>query len=447
MPVIRKSGIGSTSQLHLFLFSQTWVPTEGPAAWRMDRFSRQWRRNDHIISVFSPGRSSGRATKRSFIGSLGAGIRGGIQERTPTAIKHSILGKMVSQGSETLSALVVATGRGLILQRPDVVMATVPAIPSAFSAYVISRIFRVPLVIDLRDAWPDLISYVNVWDEASRDSTGSSPYLQLVKVCGHIGAYMLTKVLRRANLIVTTAETFKDALEQRGYSNIVTIRNAAISDNQQKIRPIRQVEKRRELNILYAGTVGRAQGLSNAIRAIAVCKSDGIRANLRIVGSGAELNLVKRLASDFNVEIEFIAPVPHSEMGPHYAWCDVALIHLRDWFPLGMTVPSKLYESMARKIPIVLCGDGESASIVEETGAGLVVRPMDANALADAVKKMQVLGAPTVNGEKIERWLRQESDPEVLASKFVEAIESVCRGWGMYSATTGKISSPNDDDS
>ena len=41
--------------------------------------------------------------------------------------------------------------------QPDVVVETVPALPTVVVARLVSGFLKVPYVIDLRDAWPDLL--------------------------------------------------------------------------------------------------------------------------------------------------------------------------------------------------------------------------------------------------------------------------------------------------
>jgi len=69
-----------------------------------------------------------------------------------------------------LSQVVIALGSVLtfILKRrdlkgfrPDVVIGTVPALPTAVVAMVGAKSLNSPYVIDLRDAWPDLLSEVD----------------------------------------------------------------------------------------------------------------------------------------------------------------------------------------------------------------------------------------------------------------------------------------------
>ena len=41
--------------------------------------------------------------------------------------------------------------------RPDLIFGTVPALPTSAVTWLASKKFKTPYVIDLRDAWPDLL--------------------------------------------------------------------------------------------------------------------------------------------------------------------------------------------------------------------------------------------------------------------------------------------------
>lgn len=65
-----------------------------------------------------------------------------------------------------LAALWVIAKKPGILKyyEPDLIIGSVPALPTAVVTYLASKRFKAPYVIDLRDAWPDLISEHGRWN-------------------------------------------------------------------------------------------------------------------------------------------------------------------------------------------------------------------------------------------------------------------------------------------
>ena len=71
---------------------------------------------------------------------------------TPSALPATRAGRFAGHVVHAITAI----PRGMSLERPDVVVATVPALPTAVTGWVLSAVRRIPLVVEMRDAWPDL---------------------------------------------------------------------------------------------------------------------------------------------------------------------------------------------------------------------------------------------------------------------------------------------------
>jgi glycosyltransferase involved in cell wall biosynthesis len=64
---------------------------------------------------------------------------------------------------------------------------------------------------------------------------------------------------------------------------------------------------------------------------------------------------------------------------------DALLLPLKDFGRPYLGISSKLYEYQAVGKPIICCADGQPAEYVRETRSGVVVKPGDYEALADAI--------------------------------------------------------------
>ena len=65
--------------------------------------------------------------------------------------------------------------------------------------------------------------------------------------------------------------------------------------------------------------------------------------------------------------------------------CDASLVHLRADSVFEGVIPSKIFEAMAVGLPTIYAAPrGEGSGIVDRSGCGIVVAPMDAAALANA---------------------------------------------------------------
>lgn len=275
--------------------------------------------------------------------------------------------------------------------KPDVVIGTVPAIPISMVVWLVSKVYRRPYIVDLRDAWPDLLEEADSWNSGM----GKPSYRQRMLSRGplQVVSWLTKKImnhsLRNARAIVATSERLEHNLGARPElarksieREIVTIRNVFPPETNLTVK---QVSDHGEdaLHILYAGTIGRAQNLGNAIEAVRIAKSAGIEIKFRIVGSGAEKSELRIQSEDLKDSVSFEPARPADELAAYYKWADTALVHLADWEPLERTVPSKVYELLDCGIHISAVVQGETASLVSHLSAGDVIPPNDPQALAE----------------------------------------------------------------
>lgn len=323
--------------------------------------------------------------------------------------------------SRTLDQCVVATdsfNQGLRRlrrnDRPDVVIATVPGIPSIGAGVALRHALRVPLVVEMRDAWPDLI-----------EPSGMMGHHGLRGLATATIHRLMTRMQRDAALVVTTTEAFGDVLRQRGIRRVEVVRNGAYLEELPHLgaRP----DDGAPLRVLYLGTVGLSQGLATAVRASALLRERGVEVELRIVGPGADQPRLQNLTAVLDAPVDLRGPVPREQVVDHYRWADTLLVSLRDWPPFHWTVPSKLYEALAtgRHVTAVLAG--EAAEIVRGTRGGSVVPPEDTEALADLWQELAKDPVRRVVTPLGRLWAVEHADYDVLAAKYLSALHEVHR--------------------
>ncbi len=138
------------------------------------------------------------------------------------------------------------------------------------------------------------------------------------------------------------------------------------------------------LRVLYAGTVGLAQGVRTLVEA---ARRAGPEVELTIAGDGAEAKELRDIAAQ-TANVRMLGMVPLEDVPRLYAEADAAAVLLRDKPLFADAIPIKTVEAMAAGRPVVLSARGEVARIIEEAGAGIVVEPEDADHLADALLRL-----------------------------------------------------------
>ncbi|AIK86859.1 glycosyltransferase family 4 protein [Corynebacterium glutamicum] len=307
--------------------------------------------------------------------------------------------------------------------KPDLVIGTVPAIPTALVTPTVAALFRSPYIIDLRDAWPDLLVARDKWNEGTGLKAGYASQIGALPM--RVVSILLTRMMhfsyRHARGMIVTSQDLADDLQakasRRGRELIITtIRNVfpPKTTYQACISPEGQPGV---LNVLYAGTLGRAQKLGNALDAVKLAAERGVKVNLRFVGAGVARDELLRKITEEGITAEIHGRLPAQQLLKHYDWADTALVHLTNWEPLKRAIPSKTYELMASSIHITGVLDGEAADLIRELDGGHVVAPEDPEALAslwvELARHRELLQVSQSGKEWVERQ-RDEGTPRAL---------------------------------
>ena len=289
-------------------------------------------------------------------------------------------------------------------RRGDVVIATLPALPTLAAGQLLARLNRAPLVVEMRDAWPDLVA-----------ESGVAP--------GRFGrtvSALISAGQRRADAVVTTSSGFSEVLAARGVRNVVTLRNGVDVDSVPR-SPVPPATRDR-LEVLYLGTIGRSQHVVGAVQAAAMA-GDAVR--LTVVGEGAARREVVAAATRLDAPVRVLPPALGPALWEAYAGVDTCLMSLQAWPAFAYTVPSKLYELMATGRHISAAVAGESAGIVTDARAGDVVPPEDPAALAALWKTLADDRSRLDVGPGPRDWVACNANPDLLAARYLELLASL----------------------
>lgn len=285
--------------------------------------------------------------------------------------------RLVWYGSYTLAATVQAA----LVKRPDVVLVSSPPLPAAVAAAAAALRHRVPLVLDIRDLWPE--AAVAVGELTNPRVVGALERLE-------------RRLYRRAAAIVTVTEPFRASIESKlppgDLKPVSVIPNGTtrmwLDAGAAEPRPRADLDMPDERFVLtYAGNVGLAQGLEAAVDAASTL-GDGFQ--LQIVGDGPKREeLEARAASLPDGRVRFRGLVPPEQAALLLRASDAILVSLGADPAFQMFVPSKLFDGCAVGRPVVLAVGGEARRLAEEAGAVLPVAPGDAGEIAAAVTRLR----------------------------------------------------------
>lgn len=267
-------------------------------------------------------------------------------------------------------------------KKPDVVVATSPQFFAALAGYIISRFKRAPFVLEIRDLWPESIVAV-----------GAMKRGLIIRFFEWLELFLY----RKARHIVVVTESFKDYMIQKGIpaDKITILKNGVDFSlyhhdlDAHKLKSIQdQYGFKDKFICAYVGTIGMAHKVEVMIEAAKQTTDPDIL--YLVIGTGSEANQLEQQAKSEKLQnFKYIGKQLKEDM-PYFMSCiQASLVHLRK-NPLFKTViPSKIFESMAMKTPIILGVEGEVKKIIQEANAGICIEPENALQLSEAITTLK----------------------------------------------------------
>ena len=333
-----------------------------------------------------------------------------------------------------LSFMFRAAFFGITLRGVDVVVASSPQFFGGWAGVLCRWMRRWPFVLEIRDIWPESIIAVGAMKQ--------SPVIRLLEWMEH-------RMYAAATHIVTVGEGYKQQLLERGVPeskitvvpNGVDLSHGPVQVNREEIR--RQLASNGKFVCAYVGTVGMAHGLEVVIEAAEKLRSIG-RDDIKfwIVGDGAERAALEDKARRSGlVNVVFTGLVSKDRVAEFIASADASLVHLRGTALFGTVIPSKIFEIMDARIPIIMGVRGEARDIVVNNNAGVEMTPDDPDSLIACLDK--VSANPSAYGHGRE-FIAKFYNRDELANRMLEVMRRFARNGASDPATVMPAPIPQD---
>jgi len=333
--------------------------------------------------------------------------------RVPLYPSHdlSVVSRIANYSSFAVSA---AIGSAFV-KRPDVVYVYHPPATVGFPAIVARAFHRAPVVYDIEDLWPDTV--------AATGMMKSRAVLWLLDAWCHL-------VYCKADRLVVLSPGFKSALIDRGVpeSKIEVIYNwcdeAAVGTGVGRAA----LGAPGDFTVLFAGTMGLAQGLDAVLDAARICARSVPKARFVFVGGGVDRERLERRAREMRLtNVIFLARRPIDLMGPTFRGADACLIHLKDDPLFRITIPSKTQTYLAAGRPVVAAVRGDAADLITRAHAGVLAEPESPTSIAEAVGRLEQMPADQREalGKAGKAFYDRELSLHVAVKKFEALFEAV----------------------
>ncbi len=236
--------------------------------------------------------------------------------------------------------------------KPDYLLVESPPLTVAFTGWMLSRLLRSKLIVNISDLWP-----------LSAKELGAITVGHTYKFLLRLESFLYNK----SDICTGQSQEIVDYISKIKKKNVWLLRNGVDITRFNKM----DNTSARSNKIVYAGLIGVAQGIDSIYNNINF-KELGLEFHIYGAGSGVN-QLEKFVENNPNSGIKYCGVISRDQIPEVIGQYDAMLVSLVKH--IYGAVPSKIYEAMAAGLPIVFSGEGEGARLVKENKIGWVSNP------------------------------------------------------------------------
>ncbi|AET70704.1 glycosyltransferase [Desulfosporosinus orientis DSM 765] len=265
--------------------------------------------------------------------------------------------------------------------KQDILFFESPPLFLGITALIYGWLTRTRIIMNISDLWPE-----------SAVALGLVNSQWMIKA-----AEALEKLLyRKSWKISTQTEGIRDSLLQRGVpkDKVTFLPNGV---NLDLFEPRERDEKlaqrlgfqKDDFVLIYAGTMGYAQGLESVIETAELMK-DQQDIRFLFVGDGTEKPMLEALVKEKGLKnVTFVDFQPVQEMPRYFSLSSASIVPLKKNKLFEGARPSKMFPALGSAVPVIYSGEGEAAELVLTSGGGIVVAPEDSLELARGIRELK----------------------------------------------------------
>lgn len=225
-------------------------------------------------------------------------------------------------------------------------------------------ILKKPLFFETVDIWPDVPVHMNILKNK-----------HLISIL----YWMEKKIYETSDYIIALSDGMKEYIQHKGISSdkISVLYNGT---NIQTFFP--QVEKAflrashhissSDFIVLYAGTIGLANGLEFFIQTAAHLQTaQHNHIKFYLIGDGNRLQAVKLYAKQINAtNVVFIESMPKNSVSEYFQFADIGIVSFAPFPILTTNSANKFYDYLASGLPVLINYEGWQKKVLEQHDCG-----------------------------------------------------------------------------
>jgi glycosyltransferase involved in cell wall biosynthesis len=295
-----------------------------------------------------------------------------------------------------------------IVRRPDVIWAASPSIFSSYPALIYHLLFRVPIVRNVDDLWPETALQQGI--VKSRLGGISRAFARV--------AYCLAKSFTPISrgYIKTLRRTYNIAPQ--------SIHVAEVGVDTNRFHPKSSANSSsRRFRVIYSGILGVGYDFRTVLAAAERIMDRG-QIEFLIRGMGEMETFIRQYIeekklSNVTLSTEFLESDALVNL---LQSADALLLPMASFESHDAGVPTKLMEYMACGRPVICVSKGISAEIVSKANCGYVVKPSCPEDLVDAIVQLRADPNLTMMGQRGREYAVQHYSLPIIAKKLERAF-------------------------
>ncbi len=271
--------------------------------------------------------------------------------------------------------------------RIDVTYARAPILFSSFIGFIYAKFTHSFFILEMPDLWPEELVTIKI------------PLFPVIMLVGKALAKLAYSL---PNTIITISTSAADRISKE-YQPKIPVHGIPVGVDATKFESIQKEKARQELIkmnifppdlfnkfiVLYTGIISTAQRVENLVYAAEKLKNVNEIA-IVIIGEGEQKEKLQHLKKTHNLHNFHLLPTqPRNLMPTVISSADVCAIMLSSESIFQIALPTKFYEYMASKKPLIAVCEGELANVINFNNIGKAINHKDVGDLALQIKQFK----------------------------------------------------------
>jgi len=290
--------------------------------------------------------------------------------------------------------------------KASLIVATSSRLMTAFLGYLISKFNSIPLYLDIRDIFTDVIKNVG-------------PKI-IMKSLFPIFSYIEKITFKRATHINLVSKGFTEHVKKINPNCTITLHTNGIDSEFIGYDYSKKYELLQDKKIiLYAGNIGEGQGLHKIIpKAAKHLENDVI---FKVIGDGGMRTELEKYINEKNINnVELLSPMSRSRLLSFYKEADILFLHLNNYEAFTKVIPSKLFEYSSTGKPILAGLKGVASNFIKDNIVGVkVFNPCDEDGFLHAYHEL-IIGNKLYERSNFLNKYSRESIMNIMANEILQ---------------------------